>query len=110
MTTPVMSLLNRIQKTEGLTLSSVNDGVRWEKIPAGSNLSQRKFAADVINSVDESWVEIKNGEGKTACLFIVPDLSGDEIVADWIHHSNFGDSLDKVIEAHQDYWEAKLHG
>jgi hypothetical protein len=110
MTTPVMSLLNRIQKTEGLTLSSVNDGVRWEKIPAGSNLSQRKFASEVIDSVEESWVEIKNGEGKTACLFIVPDLSGDEIVVDWIQHSEFGDSLDKVIEAHQNYWEAKLHG
>jgi len=105
-TKAVSSLLNRIQRA-GLRLTAVNDGGRWYKIPAGSNLSQRKFALDVINSVEESWVEVKNKERETATLFIVPDLSDDEIVVDWGQNSTFGDSLEKVIEAHQDYWESK---
>jgi len=106
MSKAVTSLLNRIQRA-GLVLTSVNDGERWYKIPAGSNLSQRKFALDVIESVEESWVAVRNKEGVSASLFLIPDLSGDEIVADWGQNSTFGDSLEKVIEAHQDYWESK---
>jgi hypothetical protein len=98
----VRSLLHRLSKTHELIWA--HDGEELTKL--FMKVSEAKSEAlDVITSVDESHLRVKNKETqKCSTLFIVLGNENYELVCDWTIGD---DSLDEVITEHSVYWENK---
>jgi len=91
--TEIRSLMRTLNK-HGFTPVSVFDGEETEKV---KNQSE---AVDVILSVDDSSLYVKNAAGKTVKLYIVLGNDPGEAVCD---HSDF-DPLTVAMTEHYDRW------
>lgn len=104
---PVKSLLARFQVAEGFNITAVHDGE--EMIQIDQKLSKsaiRQTAADIIVSVDESFVYI-NKDGMRARLFIVLGNEPEEIVADYNYIPQLEEVLDETIDKYVTQWAGK---
>lgn len=90
----VMSLFSKLQKN-GVTISRVFDGESWEEINTTNDLSMRRFATEIVTSVDTSTVLIQHKE-ESAILHIVLGNDEHEILADW--GCKPGTTIDSIIE------------
>lgn len=104
----VSSLLHKFQKG-GFSIISVMDGMDSFRIDDNlSNLDARKVAVDIVCSVDESSVRIKDTESeKFASLFIVLGNEQSEILCDYFAPLSLFPRLDAIAEEFQDQWEGK---
>jgi hypothetical protein len=104
-TQPVMSLLHKLQKAD-VQIISVNDGEEYENVSGDTKLAARKDAADMITSVDESWVRVQYKDD-IATLFIVLGNNTSEILADYSFTpgSKLEEILESVSEAFYEQWE-----
>ena len=104
-TQPVMSLLHKLQKAD-VQIISVNDGNEYEDVVGDSKLASRKYAADMITSVDESWVRVKSKDA-FATLYIVLGNDASEILADYSYTSGtkLEGILERVSSAFYEQWE-----
>jgi Icc-related predicted phosphoesterase len=102
----VLSLLYKFQQHDFL-LHSVNDGEEVYFLGDAENkLRARKDAADVICSVDESWVRIQNNQGGRATLFIVLGNDDSEILCDYSSSSQeLMQEIDVIAEEFYQQWE-----
>ena len=99
----VRSLLHRLSKTHELIWA--HDGEELLKLSSLKVSEAKKECLDVITSVDESHINVKNKEtGKNTTLFLTLYNDNSEIVCDW----TVGDDiLDDIISEHSEYWENK---
>lgn len=98
-TKPVMSLLHKLQK-RGVDITHVYDGEEWTFVNGN-----RKDAADVILSVDQSLVRIKQQE-EVAKLIIVLGNEPSEILCDYYTEgSNLETILEEVSDEFYTQWE-----
>ena len=104
-TQPVMSLLNKLQKSD-VQIISVNDVEGYENVSGDTKLAMRKDAADMITAVDESWVRVQYKD-EFATLFIVLGNDASEILADYSYkpNSEIEDILESVSSAFCEQWE-----
>ena len=104
-TQPVMSLLNKLQKSD-VQIISVNDGDEYEDVVGDTKLAIRKDAADMITAVDEAWVRVQYKD-EFATLFIVLGNDASEILADYSYkpNSEIEDILESVSSAFCEQWE-----
>jgi Icc-related predicted phosphoesterase len=102
----VLSLLHKFQQ-RGFVLRSVYDGEETCFLgDAESKLGSRKDAADVICSVDESWVRIQNLSGDRATLFIVLGNDDSEILCDYSSSSKeLMQEIEVIAEEFYQQWE-----
>jgi hypothetical protein len=99
----VASLIHRLSKK--FTFNWAHDGEELIKLRSMKVSEAKKECLDVITSVDESHINIKNKEtGKNSTLFLTLYNGKDEIVCDYTS----GDSdLEMIVSQHSDYWEGK---
>jgi hypothetical protein len=100
----VSSLLSKFQKNT-FRILGVSDGEEFEKINAGSDLSERKQAVGIICSVDESQVYLLGDGGENCRLFIVLGNENHEIVADYSSTRHLFPVVDKIIDEFVSQWE-----
>jgi hypothetical protein len=103
---PVKSLLARFQ-VEGFNITDVHDGE--EMIQIDQKLSKsaiRQTAADIIVSVDESYVLVEK-HGMRATLFIVLDNEPEEIISDYTYTPQLEELLEDTIDKYVTQWEGK---
>lgn len=103
---PVKSLLAKFQEA-GFNILSVYDGE--DLIPVDPTLSKTKIrhsAADIVVSVDESFVYV-NKDGMRARLFIVLGNEPEEIVVDYNYNPQLEELLDETIDKYTLQWEGK---
>ena len=101
---PVKSLLAKFQEA-GFNVSAVHDG--QDMLQIDQNLSKTKIrhsAADIVVSVDESFVYI-NKDGMRARLFIVLGNEPEEIVADYNYNPKLEELLEETIDKYVTQWE-----
>jgi hypothetical protein len=101
---PVKSLLAKFQEA-GFNISNVYDGE--DMIPIDQTLSKTKIrhsAADIVVSVDESFVYI-NKDGMRARLFIVLGNDPEELVADYNYNPQLEELLEETIDKYTLQWE-----
>jgi len=104
----VSSLLYKFQKG-GFSIISAMDGMDSFRIDDKlSNLDARKVAVDIVCSVDESSVRIKDAEsGRIASLFIVLGNEQSEILCDYSAPKDLFPRLDPIAEEFANQWEGK---
>ena len=103
---PVKSLLTMFQ-VEGFNITDVHDGE--EMIQIDQKLSKsaiRQTAADIIVSVEESYVLIEK-QGMKTILFIVLGNEPDEIVSDYTYTPQLEELLEETIDKYVTQWEGK---
>lgn len=99
----VSSLLHRLSKNYELIWA--HDGEELTKLSNMKVSEAKRECLDVITSVDESHLNVKNKKTKQcSTLFIVLGNENYELVCDWTIGD---DSLDDIITEHSDYWEGK---
>ena len=99
----VASLIYRLCKTHELIWA--HDGEEFTKLSTMKVSAAKAEALDVITSVDESTLNVKNKKtDRNTTLFIVLGNGNDELVCDYICGD---DSLDDIIFEHSEYWENK---
>ena len=105
-TKPVMSLLHKLQQ-KNVAITHVHDGEQWERIQPGTKLKVRQDAAEIITSVDESYVHIKHN-GITGKLFIVLGNEPSEILCDYSYKEDsvLKTILNEVSEEFYIQWES----
>jgi hypothetical protein len=103
---PVKSLLTRFQ-VEGFNITDVHDGEEMIQIDQKLCKSAiRRAAADIIVSVDESYVLIEK-HGMKATLFIVLGNEPEEIVSDYTYTPQLEELLEETIDKYVTQWEGK---
>ena len=103
---PVKSLLTMFQ-VEGFNITAVHDGEEMIQIDQKlSNHAIRGTAADIIVSVEESYVLIEK-QGMKATLFIVLGNEPDEIVSDYTYTPQLEELLEETIDKYVTQWEGK---
>lgn len=101
----VLSLLYKFQQ-HGFVLRSVYDGEETYFLgDVESKLRARKDAADVICSVDESWVRMQNLSGDRATLFIVLGNDDSEILCDYSSRKELLQEIEVIAEEFYQQWE-----
>lgn len=102
-TKAVASLIYRLGKTHSLVWA--HDGEELVKLSKMKVSDAKKECLDVITSVDECHINVKNKEtGKNTTLFLTLYNDKSEIVCDY----TCGDDLiDTIVSQHSEYWEGK---
>jgi hypothetical protein len=103
-TQPVLDLLELLQEQE-LELRTVSDG--FERVELDGDADERRqAAADVICSVDMSWLSIGIGTFN-AQLALVLGNEPDEIVCDWSSKGCLEPLIELAIDLHGQQWQGK---
>lgn len=102
----VLSLLHKFQQRD-FSLRYIFDGEEEHYVGnAKTNLDIRKDAADIICSVDQSWVRVQNNQGSTATLFIVLGNDDSEILCDYSSSSKeLMQEIEVIAEEFYQQWE-----
>ena len=103
-TQPVLDLLELLQEQE-LELRAVSDG--FERVELDGDADERRqAAADVICSVDMSWLSIGIGTFN-AQLALVLGNEPDEIVCNWGGKGCLEPLIELAIDLHGQQWLGK---
>ena len=103
-TQPVLDLLELLQEQE-LELRAVSDGEERVKLDGDAD-ERRQAAADVILSVDMSWLWI-GIDTSNAQLALLLGNEPDEIVCDWGGKDCLEPLIELAIDLHGQQWLGK---
>lgn len=98
---PVVLSLCQTLQSHGYTINEIDDGEEVHRIAPGTPHEQGTSAAEIVCSVDESTIRIKDPAGKGYRLFIVLGNAPSEIVCD--HSAD--DELSALVSKHSESWE-----
>jgi hypothetical protein len=102
---PVSSLLHKFQKAKFSVVSVYDGGEEYHFDQQKTKLQVRKDAVDAICAVDDSWVRMRDCEGRGISLYVVLGNDFDEIVCDYSCSPQISSQVDGIVEEFQVQWE-----